>query len=343
MHGRKRILKPPSEEETRAVQKKKQAFCELSNLLFERRASNDFSLEALALTAKLLKNNPDFYSAWNYRREILLKSYAELGISENPSQDKVPTDIGSFVRDEELVLTVAAIKKNPKSYGAWHHRRWIIERFVMNFDEELELCKTFLQSDQRNFHCWNYRRFIATAAGISSSNELDFTTLKIEENFSNYSAFHHRSVYIKNYIHNNPEIILISEFELLTNAYYTEPDDQSAWWYLQFLLKILVEFMNSSENIWVINILQQQIENIRNLIDIENTCKWAYAILIELLNVKMKIIQCQTFDLSDHRITIQINENELSNIRQEKHNILMKLCDIDPSHICRYKYLLSLS
>lgn len=32
------------------------------------------------------------------------------------------------VYQEELVLSVDCIKRNPKSYPAWHHHKWALER-----------------------------------------------------------------------------------------------------------------------------------------------------------------------------------------------------------------------
>lgn len=76
--------------------------------------------------------------------------------------------------ESELALVTECIQKNPKSYGAWHHRRWLFERaaaagagfggaegLALLLDRELLLCTKLLDADERNFHCWNYRRFIA--------------------------------------------------------------------------------------------------------------------------------------------------------------------------------------
>lgn len=38
-----------------------------------KRSRNDFSKAAFDLTTTLLKKNPEFYTVWNYRRQILLK------------------------------------------------------------------------------------------------------------------------------------------------------------------------------------------------------------------------------------------------------------------------------
>jgi geranylgeranyl transferase type-2 subunit alpha len=84
-------------------------------------------------------------------------------------------------------------------------------------------------------------------------DEFGFTTKKIEENFSNYSAWHQRSKLLpelypdtetfKKALNDGIYIIIIgsaddrSEFELLQNAFYTEPSDQSIWFYHLWLLE----------------------------------------------------------------------------------------------------------
>ena len=39
----------------------------------------------------------------------------------------------------ELKLTETAIRKNPKSYAAWHHRKWLVDLGVAPLDKELQL------------------------------------------------------------------------------------------------------------------------------------------------------------------------------------------------------------
>ena len=89
----------------------------------------------------ILIRNPEYYTAWNERkRAILLKS-------ESP-------DFPSIVK-QELLINVLAIKANPKSYSAWHHRRWFIENYCEKIKEdvvkeELKLLSQLLDLDCRN-------------------------------------------------------------------------------------------------------------------------------------------------------------------------------------------------
>lgn len=55
----------------------------------------------------------------------------------------------------ELEFGVAAIKCNPKSYGAWYHRKWIMShlkslKIPIEVSHELKLCNKLLEIDSRN-------------------------------------------------------------------------------------------------------------------------------------------------------------------------------------------------
>lgn len=52
-----------------------------------------------------------------------------------------------------------ALKRNYKSYGAWHHRKWVLSKEHSSTDRELRLLNMFQKQDARNFHAWNYRRW----------------------------------------------------------------------------------------------------------------------------------------------------------------------------------------
>ncbi|XP_051118791.1 geranylgeranyl transferase type-2 subunit alpha 1 isoform X2 [Andrographis paniculata] len=108
-------------------------------------------------------------------------------------------------------------------------------------DRELRLLGKFQRLDARNFHAWNYRRFIAGLKKIPNQEELQYTTDMIYDNFSNYSAWHNRSVLLSDLLERkegffDKENVLGEEYEFVRNALFTDPDDQSGWFYHLWLL-----------------------------------------------------------------------------------------------------------
>jgi geranylgeranyl transferase type-2 subunit alpha len=88
--------------------------------------------ESLKMSMKVLEINPEFYSAWNFRRQIL------------SSLQSTSPDINKMLWSE-LHLLEAAIAKNAKAYCLWTHRLWVIDRLVEQGDstvlaKELLLC-----------------------------------------------------------------------------------------------------------------------------------------------------------------------------------------------------------
>jgi hypothetical protein len=249
----------------------------------------------------------------------------------------------------------------------------------VDLDKELKLCKEFLKEDQRNFHCWNYRRFIVTRGNISNENEILFSLEKIKENFSNYSAFHHRSIYIKSTYSNDLnslKSILPREFSIIENAIFTEPDDQSAWWYHQFLLKFInveleakllsnlnvnneekeeehsknsiIGANNNNNNAndqksileWFSAIFLQQLNLINSLIELEdNNTKWPMVCKVDIIDFIIHFFHDRNTDKNDSSETVfkVFNTNTINSIKD-----LNEQFDIELLIIQRKELLLKL-
>ncbi|XP_062115761.1 geranylgeranyl transferase type-2 subunit alpha 1 [Humulus lupulus] len=231
MHGRPRkALKPEDEVASAAKAQKLQA---LQSLFLSNHHSRNYCKEALDVNAKLLEINPESYTAWNYRK---------LAVQHKLTQSDLDPDSVKSVLDEELRVVESALRQNFKSYGAWHHRKWVLSKGHSSIDYELRLLDRFQKADARNFHAWNYRRFVAALMKRSEEDELNYTTDMIDNNFSNYSAWHNRSLLLSSLLEkkvqgfSSKENALSDEIELVHQAIFTDPDDQSAWFYYLWLL-----------------------------------------------------------------------------------------------------------
>lgn len=113
MHNRKKLERPPSDAEIAALQKKSQTYASLVQIIFERRVAKDHSADTLQLVGKMLRTNPDFYSLWSFRREVLFSTNPSL--SEASFESKYTGDNADLIRDEEMNLSTEGIQRNPKS------------------------------------------------------------------------------------------------------------------------------------------------------------------------------------------------------------------------------------
>ncbi|XP_069128130.1 geranylgeranyl transferase type-2 subunit alpha-like isoform X3 [Argopecten irradians] len=234
MHGRIKVKTTAEQQEAKRKEREKKLklYNAGTEAVFLKRRNKEFDEEGLKLSGEILAVNPDIYSFWNFRREIFIHLRDK---REEAELQKVFVD--------ELHFLEACLKVNPKSYGAWHHRCFVMDAIPEpDWVRELQLCNAFLNLDERNFHCWDYRRHVVLCSNVNLEEELQYTTQKIQSNFSNYSSWHYRSKLLP-VIHpdsNHPvavqEDVLLKEFEVVQNAVFTDPDDQSAWFYQRWLL-----------------------------------------------------------------------------------------------------------
>ncbi|EGW34992.1 alpha subunit of geranylgeranyl transferase type 2 [Spathaspora passalidarum NRRL Y-27907] len=238
---------------------------ELTAKLFDLRDNNTYTQDAFNETTTLLLMNPEFYTVWNYRREILSNIYKPVGAN---------VDDYAQVLNDELQLVLQQLKKFPKCYWIWNHRRWCLFELValhrVNWMYEFAVVSKLLELDQRNFHGWQYRRFIVENIEKESVakdpshekvillkiklDEFDYTTTKVQSDFSNFSAWHNRGNLIpKIYklvheievpaefkervkLFDNPYDILIHELDMIKTGIYMSPEDTSIWSYYNWLL-----------------------------------------------------------------------------------------------------------
>uniref|UniRef100_A0A8C7W788 Geranylgeranyl transferase type-2 subunit alpha n=1 Tax=Oncorhynchus mykiss TaxID=8022 RepID=A0A8C7W788_ONCMY len=227
-HGRVKLKSTAQQEEEKRKEREKKLkiYVAARDAIFTKRMEGVLDDEALQLTQQLLSSNPDFATLWNYRREILLH-------------------LETKMYEAELLFLESCLKVNPKSYGSWHHRGWVSARLPRpDWARELGLCDRCLSLDDRNFHCWDYRRMVVKMSGVPVDQELQFTDRLIGSNFSNYSSWHYRSTLLPLLHPESPDppspcmdnTMARQKYELVQNAFFTDPNDQSAWFYYRWLL-----------------------------------------------------------------------------------------------------------
>ncbi|KAF7359357.1 Rab-protein geranylgeranyltransferase [Mycena sanguinolenta] len=220
MHGVKRVRETPEAAAAKKLreQSKIKEYLALNDDVLAKHPTIGLA-GALDLTTRILQINPEFYTVWNYRRNILLQGI----FPERPVEvilnklapnlhltGSSPKEINDLLTDD-LSMTTVALKMHPKVYWIWNHRRWCLENVPdgpgtstegdvngwrkINWDKEMYVVDKMLEADSRNFHAWSYRRYVLARMPVArpEAAELAYTTRKIESNFSNFSAWHQRT------------------------------------------------------------------------------------------------------------------------------------------------------
>ncbi|DBA04898.1 TPA: hypothetical protein N0F65_006900 [Lagenidium giganteum] len=287
MHGRVKSAEREKEEkksddDRREELTKVRMYHEVVGKVLALKKERVLAAHVLPLTSHLLLLNPEFHIIWGYRRETVDALIEQAGDKEHELQNLGKT---------ELKLTFDALQRNPKSYCAWFHRQWIVNRGVGDLHKEIALCNKLLELDERNFHCWNYRRHVSKRAGVTQEQEFEFSTVKIAQNFSNYSvggvglfslALHHRSITLPTPLTAD---VLFQEIELVQQAVFTEPDDQSAWFYYRWLLTSMMDLMMGSPDD-AGSFLDSQIAWMEELREMEEQAKWVLVTLADVYTRK---------------------------------------------------------
>lgn len=216
--------------------------------------------------------------------------------------------------NKELIFNQTIIAtKNSKCYSVWHHRYWIILKGYGNKESELELCNKLLEKDQRNFHCWGYRLKIVKLLGDSQKElELKYANDMLSKNLSNYSAMHYKI----NYYNMLKKDTIEDEVNVIENAVYTDPYDQSYWLYLKWL----INYTDNNYNEKLDMIYEKTIEICEDLISEEENCHWPVYLLYYVNKRKYKL-------------------NKQSEYKEKCVECLERLMRIDKLHIKMYEDL----
>ena len=197
--------------------------------------------------------------------------------------------------------------------------------------EELGLVNKMLSLDGRNFHGWGYRRTViaalesnghshdstTNAAGKSLvEEEFTYTTKMIETDLSNFSAWHNRSKLIprlldergaddkarRKFLDDGMEterypptariLTVRLELDLIKQALYTDPYDQSLWFYHGYLMCTFDP--RFAQNIMApdltvdcrLTYVAEALEVMQDLRECAEDCKWVYQALVQYTTLK---------------------------------------------------------
>lgn len=288
MHAGPKDLTSQSEELINERKAKDEATLIDLEKLFAAREEGNLSQSSLTAVTQLLQAVPENYTLYNYRREILAHlldtsgSFSELIVSELAfSTSVLQNDYKCYAAFVHRHWIYESLFKEAETNDADGSLSILLLRCV---GRELSECKKLLKLDERNFHVWNYRRWVfemkeraskliqseraepkASHNSLFTAEELeDFeaTTAKLHENFSNYSAWHQRSFVFQRALQRlsakkehlyplNATLYrhLQEEVDLISQAIFCDPSDQSAWFYAPLVIKSYEEFYDAQGNL----------------------------------------------------------------------------------------------
>ncbi|XP_004397593.1 PREDICTED: protein prenyltransferase alpha subunit repeat-containing protein 1 isoform X2 [Odobenus rosmarus divergens] len=163
--------------------------------------------ELIDVTCTLLLLNPDFTTAWNVRKELILSG------TLNPIKD--------------LHLGKLALTKFPKSPETWIHRRWVLQQLIQETSlpafvtkgnpaaipaertqrlvrEEMEVCGEAAGRYPSNYNAWSHRIWVLQHLAKLDIrillDELSSTKHWASMHVSDHSGFHYRQFLLKSLI-----------------------------------------------------------------------------------------------------------------------------------------------
>ncbi|KAM6469893.1 protein prenyltransferase alpha subunit repeat-containing protein 1 isoform 2-T2 [Liasis olivaceus] len=163
--------------------------------------------ELIDITCTLLLLNPDFTTAWNVRKELILSG------TLNPIKD--------------LHLGKLALTKFPKSPETWIHRRWVLQHVI----QENSLPTLVTKGNLEALPTEKIQRLV--------KEEMDVCCDAAGRYPSNYNAWSHRIWVLQNLAKLNTKILL-DELSSTKHWVSMHVSDHSGFHYRQFLLKSLI-------------------------------------------------------------------------------------------------------
>ncbi|PWN90812.1 protein prenylyltransferase [Acaromyces ingoldii] len=307
-------------------------------------------------TVPIKEEKKDFFASVRIEEDL---SAASASKRNDGKEERRPSlDYKRSLLEDDLELTTHALRAHPKVYWIWNHRRWCLEEYPdetgTKWKRELAMVDKMLEMDPRNFHGWTHRRYIFSRLASSTTSstpdlplypysltspelspdsrrtqlqlarqELSYSLSKIETNFSNFSAWHRRSILLplvwqaESLSATQMRKRRDEEFDLIKQALFTDPDDQSVWIYHEWLID-----KEASQDV-----LEREIEVVRELVDLEPDSKLCMRALSHNLSMLSTVIKGH-------------DPQRAKSLSEETRDLLQRLVEVDPDRKGRYLDLL---
>ncbi|TKY86468.1 hypothetical protein EX895_004617 [Sporisorium graminicola] len=304
----------------------------------ERIARNQQLLEDdLMLTEHALRAHPKVYWIWNHRMWCLTQYSTQSAANTTSS-----TADATWVWERELKLVEKMLELDPRNFHGWNCRRAILQHLSLSLLSSDPSTATFA-AEQPSFPTLLSHPLIVSSGTVKpallslAERELSFTVKKIESNFSNFSAWHQRTKLLphvwaaKQLSTAQIDAQVDAELELVKQAMYTDPADQSVWFYHRWLVELLIQAQAGKEEgtrrrrQWTV--LNEEIGVIEELFELEPESKWCASSLAHYYTVLAGLCGAEDAAVKDEA-------------REKAKRLLLQLIELDPDREQRYRDLL---
>jgi geranylgeranyl transferase type-2 subunit alpha len=227
----------------------------------------------------LLMKFPKCYWIWNHRYWTLKQ------VSE-----KLDTDAARNYWNQELGLVGKMLGRDSRNFHGWDYRRFVIAELRKLAKAETKHQAGSTDEAGEGTLQDKTTSMIQQADQSITESEYAYTTKMIKSNLSNFSAWHNRSKLIPRLLDERQadqqarRKLFDEELTLIQSAVFTDPYDQSLWYYHQFLMSELgrddggafVQLSISDRSTY----LNNEIDAIRDLLEDTDDCKWVYQSLL---------------------------------------------------------------
>ncbi|KAN0064591.1 Rab geranylgeranyltransferase [Thecaphora frezii] len=281
----------------------------------------------LELTEHALRAHPKVYWIWNHRTWCL----------HNLPEDEQLLARGLDKWKIEMKLVDKMLELDPRNFHGWSYRRYLAAQLALTFGPAA--------NDASSATEWFPASLSSTALTAEAKkgqlelaqSELQYALGKIESNISNFSAWHQRTKLLprvwdaKGWDEEKRRKARDEEYELVKQAMYTDPADQSVWIYHRWLIE-----QDPTETI-----LNREIETIEELLELEPDSKWCMhtlahykTLLFEAMERQTSTATCETSGVGEE------DEEKKRRLRAEVRETLEKLMEVDRDRVNRYRDLL---
>jgi len=206
----------------------------------------------LALTERALMKNPKSYSTWHHRRWAVSSGFCSL--------------------ETELLLVEKLLEADDRNFHGWGYRQFIARKMGLPVERELAFTQKKIEQNFSNYSAWHYRTALlpalyslpgkqekeeeelggtsalpAVAAVVAEkkgdkggeeeedmTKQHGFSIVEQNKKLENQAIIEHGAPTSASAA--VPAEVLDQEFEFVKQAFYTEPEDQSGWFYHRWLL-----------------------------------------------------------------------------------------------------------